>query len=67
MTTDQSRDHQCHHDGTAIVTRPAEGAIPDGQPVAVATHGHPAPEDGDTLVLPRPAPQDVNAPPTRDD
>jgi hypothetical protein len=49
------------------VTRPAEGAIPDGQPVAVATHGRPAPEDGDTLVLPGPAPQDVNAPPTSGD
>jgi hypothetical protein len=64
--------NQRHHDGAAIVTRPAEGAVPDGydrlflirldgQPVAVAKHRRPAPEDGDTLVLLGPAAQAANA------
>jgi hypothetical protein len=61
-----------HHDGAAIVTRPAEGATPDGydrlflirldgQLVAVTKHRRPAPEGGDTLVLLGPAAQAANA------
>jgi hypothetical protein len=55
-----------HHDGAGIVTRPAEGAVPDGYDllfvvradgrlVAVTAHQRPAPERGDTLVLLGPA------------
>jgi NhaP-type Na+/H+ or K+/H+ antiporter len=69
---------QRHHHGAAIVTRPAEGAVPDGydllflvrpdgQLVAVTKHSRPAPEDGDTLVLLGPAAQAANASPTRSD
>ena len=54
------------------MTRPVEGAIPDGydrlflirldgQLVAVTKHRRPAPEDGDTLVLLGPAAQATNA------
>jgi NhaP-type Na+/H+ or K+/H+ antiporter len=57
-----------HHDGAGIVTRPAEGAVPDGYDllfvvradgrlVAVTNHQRPAPERGDTLVLLGPARQ----------
>jgi hypothetical protein len=60
------------------VARPAERAVPDGydllflirpngQLVAVTKHSRPAPEDGDTLVLPGPATQAANVPPTRSD
>jgi hypothetical protein len=58
--------NQRHQDGAGIVTRPANGAVPDGydllflvradgQLVAVTKHRRPAPEDGDTLVLLGPA------------
>jgi NhaP-type Na+/H+ or K+/H+ antiporter len=70
--------NQRHHHGAAIVTQPAEGAIPDGYDllflirpdgrlVAVTKHSRPAPEDGDTLVLLGPATQAANVPPTRSD
>lgn len=63
--------NQRHHRGAAIVTQPAEGAVPDGydllflirpdgQLVAVTKHRRPAPEDGDTLVLLGPAQQTAN-------
>jgi NhaP-type Na+/H+ or K+/H+ antiporter len=69
---------QRHHRGAAIVTRPAEDAVPDGydllflirpdgQLVAVTKHRRPAPEDGDTLVLLGPATPAANAPPTPGD
>jgi NhaP-type Na+/H+ or K+/H+ antiporter len=63
---------QRHHDGARIVTRPGEGAVPDGydllfvvradgQLVAVTKHQRPASDSGDTLVLLGPARQAANA------
>jgi NhaP-type Na+/H+ or K+/H+ antiporter len=70
--------NQRHHRGAAIVTRPAEDAVPDGydllflirpdgQLVAVTKHSRLASEDGDTLVLLGPATQAANPSPTRGD
>jgi NhaP-type Na+/H+ or K+/H+ antiporter len=69
---------QRHHRGAAIVTRPADGAVPDGydllfvvrpdgQLVAVTNHSRPAPQDGDTLVLLGPARQAANTSSTGND
>jgi hypothetical protein len=70
--------NQRHHRGAAIVTQPAEDAVPDGcdllflirpggQLIAVTKHSRLAPEDGDTLVLLGPATQAANASPTPSD
>jgi glycine/D-amino acid oxidase-like deaminating enzyme len=70
--------NQRHHRGAAIVTRPAEDAVPDGYDllflirpdgrlVAVTNHSRLAPEDGDTLVLLGPATQVATASPTPSD
>jgi NhaP-type Na+/H+ or K+/H+ antiporter len=70
--------NQRHHRGAAIVTRPAEDAVPDGydllflirpdgQLVAVTKHRRPAPEDGDTLVLLGPPTPAADPSPTRSD